>query len=217
MPDFAARRETMVDTQVRPSDVTRYPLIAAMLAVARENHVPPDLREAAYAGEDLPIAPGRVLLSPRSFAKMLDALDPGPSEVVLDVGAGLGYGAAVIARLAEMVVALEEDGALATEAERALSAARVDTVAVITGALAAGAPRHGPYDAIVIEGAVETVPEALTSQLKEGGRIAAIFSDGPVGVCRIGIRHGAGVTWRPVFNATAPVLPGFARVRSFAL
>lgn len=217
MPDFAARRETMVDTQVRPADVTRYPVIAAMLAVAREHHVPPALREAAYADQDLPVAAGRALIAPRSFAKMLDALDLRPNEIVLDVGAGLGYGAAVLARLVDMVVAIEVDAGLAAEAERALGADGVDAVAVITGPLEAGAPRHGPYDAIVIEGAVEALPEALLGQLKDGGRIAAIFVDGPVGVCRIGVRAGDSIGWRDAFNATAPVLPGFARTRSFAL
>ncbi|MFZ9684352.1 MAG: protein-L-isoaspartate O-methyltransferase family protein [Gemmobacter sp.] len=217
MPDFAARRETMVDTQVRPADVTRYPIIAAMLAVAREHHVPPGLREAAYADQDLAIAPGRALMAPRSFAKMLDALDLRPAEIVLDVGAGLGYGPAVLARLVDTVVAIESDPALAAEAERVLAADGVDTVAVIAGPLEAGAARHGPYDAIVIEGAAEVVPEAILGQLKDGGRIAAIFVNGPVGVCRIGVRAGDSIGWRDAFNATAPLLPGFARPRSFAL
>jgi protein-L-isoaspartate(D-aspartate) O-methyltransferase len=217
MTDFAARRVMMVDTQVRPADVTKFPLIAALLAVPRERFVPPQLREAAYVGENLAIAPGRVLLDPRSFAKLLDALDLRPSDLVLVVGCGLGYGAAVIARLAEAVVAIEADETLAAEAEAALRATGADNVAVLTGPLAAGAPRHGPYDAVLIEGGVETVPEALVAQLKEGGRIAAIFMQGALGEARIGHRIGDRLAWRLAFNAAAPVLPGFAAVREFTL
>lgn len=216
MSDFAARRVMMVDTQVRPSDVTKYPVIAAMLAVPRENFVPADLREAAYVGENLILAPGRVLLEPRSFAKLLDALDIRGDELVLDVGSGLGYSAAVIARMAEAVVAVESEP-LASEAQAALAAERVDNVAVIAGDLAAGSARHAPFDVIVVEGGVEELPEPLLAQLKVGGRIGALFMQGALGVVRIGTRTSAGMVWRDAFNAAAPVLPGFARKRAFAL
>ncbi|MEM9757207.1 MAG: protein-L-isoaspartate O-methyltransferase, partial [Pseudomonadota bacterium] len=109
MTDFAARRIIMVDTQVRPSDVTKFPIIDAMLTVAREDYVPEAARDVAYAGAPIALIPGRVTLEPRTFAKMLDALEIRPHELVLHVGAGLGYGTAVLARLAEAVVALEED------------------------------------------------------------------------------------------------------------
>jgi protein-L-isoaspartate(D-aspartate) O-methyltransferase len=217
MIDFAARRVMMVDTQVRPSDVTKFPVIAAMLNVPRERYVPAPLQEAAYAGENLPLAAGRVLLEARTMAKMLDALDIQPGELVLDVGAGLGYSSAVIARLAEAVIALEEDPAMAAEAETTLARQGVDNAAVTAGPLAAGEPRHAPYDAIVVEGGVEQVPEALLAQLKEGGRIAALFIEGALGVCRIGRKVQGVVQWRNAFNAAAPVLPGFALRREFAL
>lgn len=217
MPDFAARRVTMVDTQVRPSDVTKYPVIAAMLAVRREVFVPPALREAAYIGENLPLAPRRVVLEPRTLAKMLDALDIQAGELVLDLGAGLGYAAAVMARMAEAVVAVEEDAALAAEAQAALSAEGVDNAAVIAAPLAGGAPKHGPYDAILVEGAVEVLPEAVTAQLKEGGRIACLFMEGALGVCRTGLKRDGHIAWRFAFNAAAPVLPGFEEKREFAL
>jgi protein-L-isoaspartate(D-aspartate) O-methyltransferase len=218
MPDFAARRRQMVDTQVRPSDVTKFPIIDAMLRTPREAFVPDALREAAYAGEHLPLGPaGRVLLDPRSLAKLLDALDLQPAEMVLVVGAGLGYGTAVVARLAETVVAVEEDAGLAAEAQRRLSAAGADNAAVIEAPLAAGAPRHAPYDAILVEGAVEVIPQALAAQLREGGRIGAIFAEGPVGAARIGLRRSGALVWREAFNAAAPVLPGFARQREFTL
>lgn len=217
MPDFATRRTLMVDTQVRPSDVTKFPIIAAMLAVPREVYVPDALREAAYVGENIEIAPRRVVLEPRTLAKMLDALDVGQGELVLDLGAGLGYSAAVIARLADAVIAVEEDEILAAEAQRRLSAEGVDNAAVHAGPIAQGAARHGPYDVVLIEGAVETVPEAIIAQLKDGGRIGALFMDGSLGTARVGIKRDGAVTWRFAFNAAAPVLPGFERPRQFAL
>jgi protein-L-isoaspartate(D-aspartate) O-methyltransferase len=215
MIDFATAREAMVDGQVRPSDVTRYPIILAMLTVPREDYVPDALREVAYLGEHVPLARSRVVLDPRVFAKMLDALAVGPKDLVLDVGCGLGYSTAVLARMAEAVIALEEDEGLATGAEAALTAHAVDNAVVQTGALAAGVPAHGPYDAIVIEGAVTRVPEALTDQLKPGGRIVAIFQDGPNGQARLGLKTGSGMAWRRIFDATAPILPGFAAAKAF--
>jgi protein-L-isoaspartate(D-aspartate) O-methyltransferase len=215
MPDFAKRRLMMVDTQVRPSDVTRYPIIDAMLSVPRENYVPADRVEAAYMGENLPIGRDRVILEPRTLAKMLDALALGPEDLVLDIGAGLGYGAAVVARLAAAVVAVEEDDDLAAEAARTLAADAVHTVAVVQGPLAEGAPQHGPYDAILIEGAVEQIDDAILAQLKDGGRIAALFAEGALGAVRIGYKTGGRVTWRFDFNAGAPVLPGFRKSAGF--
>lgn len=217
MTDFRHRRVTMVDTQVRPSDVTKFPIIEAMLTIPREVFVPESQREAAYVGEHVELAPGRVVLDPRTLAKILDALDVQPVELVLDVGCGLGYSTAVIARLAEAVVAVEEDEAMVAEAQARLSAESVDNVAVIGGPLAAGSAKHGPFDVIAIEGAVEEVPAALLAQLKEGGRIAAIFMNGALGEARVGYKIDGVITWRFVFNAAAPVLPGFAKRRAFAL
>jgi protein-L-isoaspartate(D-aspartate) O-methyltransferase len=217
MSDFATRRVLMVDTQVRPSDVTKFPIIEAMLAVPREVFVPSARREAAYVGENLDIAPGRVVLEPRTLAKLLDALDVQPGELVLDLGCGLGYSTAVIARLADAVVAVEEDEAMAAEAQRTLSAEGVDNAAVVVGPLAAGDARHAPFDVITIQGGVEVVPEALLAQIKEGGRIGAIFMEGALGAARIGYKIDGIVSWRQVFNAAAPVLPGFAAARGFVL
>lgn len=217
MSDFAARRVMMVDTQVRPSDVTKFPIIEAMLSVPREIYVPQDRREAAYVGENVAIAPSRVLLEPRTLAKLLDALDIQPDELVLDIGCGLGYSTAVIARLCEAVVAVEEDEALAAKAERTLSEQAVDNAAVLPGKLAAGDAKHGPYDVIVVQGAVESLPEALVAQLKDGGRIGCVFMEGALGVARIGYRLDGGMSWRYAFNASAPVLPGFETRRDFVL
>lgn len=216
MSDFAARRVMMVDNQIRPSDVTKYPVIAAMLAVPREAYVPSDRREAAYVGENLAIGGGRTMVEPRTLAKLLDALNIQRDELVLNIGAGLGYSAAVIARMAEAVVAVEEEG-LAAEAQAALGDQRVDNVAVIAGALASGAAKHAPYDVIFIEGGIEVLPDALVAQLKQGGRIGCLFMEGALGTARIGTKLGDGIVWRDAFNAAAPVLPGFERKAEFAL
>lgn len=216
MSDFAARRVMMVDNQIRPSDVTKYPVIAAMLAVPREAYVPADRREAAYVGENLAIGGARTMVEPRTLAKLLDGLNIQRDELVLNIGTGLGYSAAVIARMAEAVVAVEEEG-LAAEAQAALGDQRVDNVAVIAGALAAGAAKHAPYDVIFIEGGIEVLPDALAAQLKQGGRIGCLFMEGALGTARIGTKLGDGIVWRDAFNAAAPVLPGFERKGEFAL
>lgn len=217
MTDFAARRTMMVDTQVRPNDVTKFPIIEAMLAVPREAFVPAQQREAAYVGGNIDVGGGRVMLEARTLAKMLDALNLQPTELVLDVACGLGYSTAVIARMVEAVVAIEELPELAAQAQARLAAEGVDNAAVIEAPLAQGMAKHGPYDAIIVEGAVETLPEAIADQIKEGGRIACIFMERALGVCRIGHKIDGRVAWRFAFNASAPVLNGFAERPAFAL
>lgn len=217
MSEFASRRMMMVDTQVRPSDVTKFPIIEAMLRIPREVYVPDSQREVAYVGEHLELGGNRVILDPRTLAKTLDALDVQPGDLVLDLGPALGYSAAILARLAQTVVAVEEDAAMAAEAQRVLSQEGVDNAVVVQGPLAAGAPKHGPYDVIMIEGGAETVPAAIVAQLKDGGRIAALVMEGPLGTLRIGRKEAGRIDWRDVFNTAAPVLPGFERPRGFVL
>lgn len=211
MSDFATRRMMMVDTQVRPQDVTKFPIIAAMLAVPRERFVPEAAREAAYAGHNITIGPRRVVLEARSLAKLLDALDIVPGETALDLGAG--YSSAILAQLGVRVTAVEEVPALA-----ALAVQMLDGVAkVVTGPLTAGSAADGPFDIIMVQGAVEAFPPALEAQLKEGGRVGAIFMEGALGIARIGHKLNGKIGWRYCFNATAPVLPGFEARRSFVL
>ncbi len=217
MTDFATRRTMMVDTQVRPSDVTKFPIIDAMLNIAREDFVPAAMREASYLGENLDIGPNRVILEPRTLSKMLDALDVSNDDLILDVASNYGYSSAVMAHIAEAVVAVEEDEATSREAQEALSAAGIDNVAVHMAPLVEGAPQHGPYDVIILQGGVAQIPDVLLDQLKEGGRIAAIFMDGPLGEVRIGLKQEGRVNWRLAFNAGAPILPGFARALNFTL
>ena len=217
MTDFAARRTMMVDTQVRPSDVTKFPIIDAMLHVPREEFVPANQREAAYVGENIELGGGRVILEPRTLAKMLDALDIHAKDLVLDVGCTYGSSSAVIARLAEAVVAVESDAEMAGEAQESLSAANADNVIVQTGDLVEGAPEHAPFDVIVVQGGVARLPDGLLEQLKDGGRIAALFMDEALGEVRIGYKIDGQLNWRRAFNAGAPILPGFEKQAVFAL
>jgi protein-L-isoaspartate(D-aspartate) O-methyltransferase len=179
--------------------------------------VPESQKEAAYVGENIDLGGGRVVLEPRTLAKILDILEIAPHEVALDIGPAFGYSTAILAQLCDAVVAVEEDPVMAAEAQQTLLAEDIDNAAVIQGPLAQGAAKHGPYDIIVIEGAVETVPQEVLDQLKDGGRIACVFQEGALGVVRIGHMTGGIVSWRFAFNAGAPVLQGFKAHKSFAL
>ncbi|MGV8952201.1 MAG: protein-L-isoaspartate O-methyltransferase family protein [Cypionkella sp.] len=211
MSDFSARRVMMVDTQVRPSDVTKFPIIEAMLSVPREAYVPAALQEAAYVGENLDLGAGRVMPEARTLAKMLDALDVVPTDRVLDMACGMGYSTAVIARIAKSVVGVEPIDAFAVAAVTTLAALGVGNASVQM------AVPDGVFDVILIEGGVEEVPSTLLDHLAEGGRIGAIFMQGALGMVKIGHKSEGCVNWRFAFNATAPVLDGFAKAKVFAL
>ncbi len=217
MTDFALRRRMMVDTQVRPSDVTKFPIIEAMLTVEREAFLPDALRETAYSGENIVLNDRRVMLEPRTLAKMLDDLNISRDELVLDVGCAHGYSSAVVARMAEAVVAVEEDAEMVSEAQAALVQTGADNVIVHEGPLAEGAAEHGPYDVILVQGGVAQLPDAIAEQLKDGGRIACLFMEGALGIVKIGYKTAGALSWRFAFNASAPVLPGFEKEAAFAL
>ena len=216
MAEFARRRRIMVDCQIRPSDITRQAIIEAMLEIPREEFVPSSMRDMAYIGDHLPLSDGRVLLDPRLLAKMLDAVNLGDRDLVLDIGSCLGYSSAVISRLADAVIALEEDETMVGLAGMALARCAADNAAAIAGCLIDGAAEHGPYDVIVIEGGVEMVPRKIIDQLVDGGRIACLHLAGSVGECRIGTKRDGRLTWRAAFDAMAPVMPGFQRQSVFA-
>ena len=217
MTDYKMRRQIMVDTQVRPSDVTKFPIIDALLNVPREKFVPDGKREAAYIGENLSIGPNRVILEPRTLAKLLDVLDIKNNELVLDIGSGLGYSSAVISRMAELVIAVEQDKGFATEAEEILSEVGADNVVVQVNKLEDGAPQHGPYDVIILQGGVEEIPLSILNQLKNGGRIGAVFIEEGLGTARIGYKLKDNVNWRYSFNASVPILEGFLKQKDFVL
>ncbi len=216
MTDFSAARTAMVDCQVRPSDVTKFPIIEALLAVPREAYVPAAKKSVAYAGEHISLSGDRVLLDARTFAKMLDSVNIRPTDLVLDLGCGMGYSSAVIARLAEAVVAVEENPELAKIAAETLSELSVDTVLVDNAKLAEGNAKHGPYDVVITEGAIEELPAALADQIKDGGRIVTIMLHEGLSQCRIGYKTGGSISWRYAFDASAPMLAGFERREEFA-
>lgn len=217
MSNFTARREMMVNTQIRPSDVTKFPILDAMLKIPRENFVPRDKREVAYIGENIALGGDRVIIDPRTLAKLLDSLDVIQNELVLDIASGLGYSSAILSRLAEAVVSLEDDSVRVSEIEETIQDMGLDNICVHEGILHEGAPQHGPYDVIIIQGAVEKIPIQVKKQLKEGGRIAAIFTDGRLGEARVGYKIDGQLTWRFAFNAGAPILEGFRKERAFVL
>ena len=159
---------------------------------------------------------GAKLFEARTLAKILDALDLQNDELVLDLGCGLGYSTAVIARMAQMVIGVETED-LGRDAQETLVEAGSDNAVVHLGELTDGADEHGPYDVIIVEGGVEVLPASITDQLKDGGRIAALFVTGALGEVKIGYKSGGEISWRFAFNAGAPVLPGFAEAKEFAL
>ena len=213
--DYARSRRTMVDNQVRPADVTDHRIIAALLEVPRERFVAPSKQAVAYLDIDVPVADdsGRVLLKPIVFGKLLQAAGIKETERVLDVGCATGYSAAVLARLAGQVVALEEDAALARAATANLGG--VSNVSVVTGPLAAGSPQGGPYNVILLEGRSEVAPEPLCAQLADNGRLLAVIGGATMGKATIYTKAGTHVTAQPLFDAGAPVLPGFVKPLEF--
>lgn len=215
MTDFATRRRMMVDTQIRTADVTKFPIIEAILRTPREDFAPASQSEAAYVGENLPLGKSRVILEPRTFAKMLDAMELTGNELVLDIGCGYGYSAAILAHMAAAVVAVEENSAMLADAQEAFQSHDFGNIITHEGPLAEGAPQHGPYDVIFAQGGVAHIPTTITDQLKTGGRMIALFMEGDLGVVRIGTKSSHGLDWRYAFNASAPVLPGFEREQDF--
>jgi protein-L-isoaspartate(D-aspartate) O-methyltransferase len=217
MIDFAAQRTKMVESQIRTEDVTDRNVIAAMAAVPREKFVPERMAELAYIDQDLAIAGmgmgGRFLMKPATLARLLQAAGVAPTDHVLDVGCGLGYAAAVLARLAASVVALEEDTALSAGARKQLG--DLANVEVVEGRLEEGHKARAPYDLILVEGAVEVVPEALLDQLGEGGRLVAVVGYGRAASATVFTKADGDVGDRPAFDADVPPLPGFRRPRGF--
>jgi protein-L-isoaspartate(D-aspartate) O-methyltransferase len=214
MSDTALQRKNMVESQVRPSDVTDRRITAAMMAIPRDRFVPPRLASLAYSDETLTIAASQAMLAPRLLAKLVQLAEAEASDKALVVGGCCGYAAAVLAQLAAKVVALLPDAETASAAAGALNAAGIDNVKTAAGALAAGWPADAPYDVILVEGAVETVPDALQNQLGDGGRLVAIGVDDGIGRAFLLHKRDKLVARRDAFQASAPLLPGFEAVRS---
>lgn len=213
--DFTAARIALIDSQVRPNDVTDRRLIGAMASVPREIFVPAGRRASAYADVAVESVPGRWLMTARDFSKLVNIAGVRAEDRVLDIAPGMGYSTAVLAKMAATVVALEQDEATAKALKDGLAAAGVAGVEVVSGALKAGAPGQGPFDVIFVNGAVEEVPAAWLSQLAEGGRLAVAVIEGGVCRARIYTASGGKTAWRTPFDAPVPVLPGFERAAEF--
>jgi protein-L-isoaspartate(D-aspartate) O-methyltransferase len=221
MTDFATMRRMMVDGQVRPSDITDSQLIDAMMDVPREAFLPAARANLAYLDQDLTVGGAgeggavRRLLKPMVLAKLIQALDLQDTDRVLDVGCLTGYSSAILGRLSAGVTALEEDTFLVSEARAALAKVGASNVTVVQGRLTGGYPGNAPYDAILVNGAVEHPPEPLFRQLREGGRLVCIQGTGPATKAVLYRLDLGDIGGRPIFDATAPVLPGFAAAPAF--
>lgn len=218
MTDFSQSRRKMVDNQLRTNDVTDHRILDAMELVPRERFVPASKRVVAYIDEDLPIGSlesGRVLMKPHIFGKLIQLAEIRQDDVVLVVGAGTGYSAAVVSKLAASVVALEEDADLAKTATEVLVDLGIENAVVVEGALAKGYASEGPYDVILVDGAVEELPQTLLDQIKPDGRLAVIEGQGGAGVANLYQKSGDAVSSRFGFNASAGLLPGFGKDAAF--
>ena len=210
-----AARTAMIESQVRPNDVTDRRLIAAMASVAREAFVPADRRAVAYAEMAIETTPGRWLMEARDFSKLVHAAAIREGERILDIAPGTGYSTAVLAELGK-VTALEEGEAAKALAE-GLARAGVEGVEIVSGPLKAGAPGKGPFDVIIVNGAVEVVPQAWLDQLAEGGRLAVAVAEGGTNRARIYTRSGGKSAWLTPFDCSPPMLPGFEKAAEFRL
>lgn len=210
MSKMQEARKAMVDSQVRVNDVTDRRVQEAMLDTERELFIPKGQMPLAYSDVDLDLGDGRYLMKPRDFAKLLQALEIRAGDLALDISAGGGYTAAVLAKLAETVVALEDDADAVTRTENHVRAAGVDNVVVVEGTLRAGVPDQAPYDVIFVGGAVEHVPDSWLRQLSDGGRLGVVERKGLDGEAVIYMRNAGIVGRRVVFDAFTPYLKGFA-------
>lgn len=212
MTDFALARRNMVEGQLRPNRVTNSQLLAAVSSLPREKFLPEGLRSVAYSDEDVPLGGGRFLMEPMVIARLIQTLQPRETDRALVVASGRGYGAALLSRLVKSVVAVESDAALAAAAGQTAKELALANIEQKIGPPEAGAAASGPYDVILIEGAVQQVPSAIIEQLVDGGRLATIVAgpQGALGTAQLFIKEGGVASGRPLFDAGTPSLPGFA-------
>jgi protein-L-isoaspartate(D-aspartate) O-methyltransferase len=214
--DYAAARQHMIDSQIKTNKVTDPSVIEALASVPREAFVADAQKKLAYIDRAVSIGAGRRMTEPMVLARLLQVAQLKLSDTVLVVGAGTGYSAAILSRLVKKVVALDSAPELAEKAKAILGGFGIGNVSVVTGDLAAGRPADGPYDFILVDGAAEIVPEALTAQLADRGRLAVVIKEqGVVGRGTLFTRADGVVSQRAIFDADAEVLPGFTRPQRF--
>ncbi len=212
---YATARQHMVDGQVRTNRVTDERLIEAIRTLPRERFLPERARARAYLDDDVEIASGRYLMEPMVTARLIQAAEAKADDMALVVGGGTGYAAALLARLAHTVVALESEPALAQRASAVFGELAIDNAVVFEAPLNAGCPKHAPFNVIYLDGSVEQLPSSLMGQLAEGGRMVGVLQDRGVGRATLWIKTGNAVSHRVLFDANVAPLPGFATPARF--
>lgn len=216
MQDYSAARHNMVESQLRTNKVVDERVLAAMGEIPREKFVPATHRGVAYVDEDVPLGAGRYLMEPMVFARLLQEAEIKPTDVILDVGCGTGYSTVVLSRVGDTVVALESEEDLAGQASTLLEEMAGENTVLVRGPLKEGHAGQAPYDVIVIEGAVEEIPQTLLDQLGDGGRLlAVVVEDGRVGRATVVTNVSGHLGRREVFDANTPVLPEFQKEAGF--
>lgn len=215
MSDTANARQHMIDGQLRPNEVNDDVIIEAIASVCREKFVPKLLSGVAYHDNDIEIAPGRSLMKPMTFGRLVDAAKVKDTDLILDVGCGTGYSSAVLGRLAEAVVALEEDPKLVEIATDVLALESCDNVAVVTGPLVEGLAAQGPYDLIFINGMIDQLPDTLIDQIADGGRLVCVLNHNGIGKATYVTCENGIVSKRILFDANIPAFDAFKKKEKF--
>lgn len=216
MINFEQCRRNMVESQLRPNKVTDEKVLAAMGSIPREIFAGSEYQGIAYVDEDIALGDGRYLMEPMVLARLLQAAEIGDDDVVLDIGCGSGYTAAVCAQIAATVVAVESDPMLAAEATRIMGEIGANNAVVVDGALNEGYVKQAPYDVIIFSGAVPKIPEGIEEQLSDGGRMVAVIeAEEGRSQAVLAVNTSGVVTHRTIFDASIPLLPGFVREAGF--
>jgi protein-L-isoaspartate(D-aspartate) O-methyltransferase len=216
MLDYRAARLNMVEGQLRTNKVIDDAVLAAFLDVPREAFVPPHLAGTAYIDEDIPLGGGRWIMEPMILARLLQLAGIGRGDGVLEIGAGTGYGTAILSRLAERVIAVEGDPRLIAVARTRMQEMQLGNVTLLEGKLEEGYPAGAPYEVIVIAGAVAVIPDAVARQLAEGGRLVTVLKPhAGLGQAVLLTRTAGTLSQRGMFDAGTPLLPGFAPAPGF--
>lgn len=216
MFDTAVQRANMVAAQLRTNDVLDGRLLRAVETIPREIFVPERFRPVAYMERCIELAPNRVLMDARCFGKLAQLAAISATDIVLNIGCGTGYSAAVLGMLGARVFALDEQEELISLAQLRLQEVGARNVHVARGRLTDGYPARAPFDVIFMDGAIEVEPKVLLGQLRDGGRLVAVKRDGAAGYGCLYVKHGNAIGERAAFDAWLPVLPGFAKPRGFS-